>query len=67
MILHDIFTIIDKSNLSPWTVVTWIFTVITELIFAYITAVWKYMGSSDRQSKLYKKYYKEQTDNLRSH
>lgn len=65
-ILHDLLTGTGKSTSSLWTAVTWVFTVLTITISAYFTAVWKYMGSDERKSKLFKKYYKKQKDTLKS-
>lgn len=64
-VLHDLFTGTGKSISTLWTVVTWGFATLTGSISAYFTAVWKYMGSEERNRKLYKKYYRQQLDILK--
>ncbi len=64
-VLHDLLTGTGKLTSSLWTAVTWVFTVLTGSISTYFTAAWKYMGSDERKSKLYKMYYKQQLDALK--
>lgn len=63
-ILHDLLLGTGKSISKLWTVVVWIFNIITGSVSAYFTAAWEYMGSDERKSKLYKKYYRQQIELL---
>lgn len=65
-VVHDLLLGTGKSISKLWTVVAWIFNVLTGSISAYFTAAWKYMGSDERKSKLYKKYYRQQMELLDS-
>jgi hypothetical protein len=64
-VLHDMLIGTGKATSTLWTVLAWAFTTLTGGISGYFAAVWKYMASRDRESKLFKKYYRENLENLK--